>query len=142
MAASQPAVACKAAPTLRYYGGPVLQNAKVYSVNWGSHISAVVTGQMPLFYADVVASPYLDWLSEYDTVGLNGLDGKPGSNQGIARGTFAGSVTIAPSLCAGAGSPGTCVVTDAQVQAELVAQIGAGHLAAPTPCTWSTSTAP
>ena len=123
---------CGSAPNLRYYGGPVLQNVKVWMVNWGSHINASVTGQMPQFYADVVASPWLDWLSEYGTIGRNGLDGHAGSDQSISRGTFAGSVTIAPSLCAGAGSPGSCTVTDAQVQAELVAQMGAGNLTAPT----------
>ena len=123
---------CATAPRLRYYGGPVLQNVKVWMVNWGSHINASVTGQMPQFYADVVASPFLDWLSEYDTIGINGLDGHAGSNQSISRGAFAGSVTIAPSLCAGAGSPGSCTVTDAQVQAELVAQMGAGNLPLPT----------
>ncbi len=123
---------CSSAPKLVYYGGPVLQNVKVYNVNWGSHINATVTSQMPLFYADVVASPYFDWLSEYNTVGLNGQDGQPGSNQGIARGSFAGSVTISPLLCSGTGSPNSCALSDAQVRAEINAQIGAGFLPAPT----------
>jgi hypothetical protein len=123
---------CSSAPDLRYYGGPVLQNVKVYSVNWGMHINATVTAQMPLFYADVVASPYFDWLSEYDTVGLDGQDGQPGSNQGIARGSFAGSVTISPSLCAGTGSANSCQLTDTQVRAEIAAQLTAGNLPAPT----------
>jgi len=123
---------CSSAPSLVYRGGPVLQNVRVYSVNWGSHINATVTGQMPLFYADVVASPYFDWLSEYNTVGLNGSDGQPGSNQGIARGSFAGSVTISPLLCAGTGSPNSCALTDTQVRAEINAQIAAGFLPAPT----------
>ena len=35
------------APDLKYYGGPVLQNVKVYNVNWGTHINATVTAQMP-----------------------------------------------------------------------------------------------
>jgi MYXO-CTERM domain-containing protein len=123
---------CNSAPDLKYYGGPVLQNVKVYNVNWGSNINATTTAQMPLFYADLVASPYFDWLSEYNTVGLNGQDGQPGSNQGIARGSFAGSVTISPSLCGGTGSPNSCQLTDAQVRTEIAAQLTAGNLPAPT----------
>ena len=123
---------CGSAPDLKYWGGPVLQNVKVYNVNWGSHINAMVTAQMPLFYADLVASPYFDWLSEYDTVGLNGQDGQPGSNQGIARGSFAGSVTISPSLCGGTGSANSCQLTDLQVRTEIAAQLTAGNLPAPT----------
>jgi MYXO-CTERM domain-containing protein len=123
---------CSSAPKVVYNGGPVLQNAKVYEVNWGTHISATVTQQLPQFYTDVVASPYFDWLSEYDTIGLTGPGGTPGSNQGISRGSFAGSVTIVPSFCAGTGAPGSCAVTDAQVRQELVAQMAAGFLPAPT----------
>jgi len=123
---------CSAAPQLVYNGGPVLQNVEVYEVNWGTQISTTVTQQLPQFYADVVASPYFDWLSEYDTIGLTGPGGTPGSNQGISRGTFAGSVTIVPSFCNGTGAPNSCPVTDAQVRAELVAQIAAGFLPPPT----------
>ena len=123
---------CGSAPDLVYYGGPVLQNVKVYSVNWGSHINATATSQLPLFYADLVASTYFDWLSEYNTVGVNGHDGQPGSSQGIGRGTFAGSVTISPLLCSGTGSPNSCALSDAQVRAEINAQIAAGFLPGPT----------
>jgi MYXO-CTERM domain-containing protein len=123
---------CSSAPDLQYYGGPVLQNPKVYSVNWGTDINSTVTGQMPLFYADVLASPYFDWLSEYGTVDVLTPGGQQGTNQGIGRGSFMGSVTIIPSLCPGTGATRSCAVTDPQIAAELVAQMTAGNLPPPT----------
>ncbi len=123
----------EAAPTcgasLKYYGGPILQNVKIYGVMWSANVTTGVATTMPAFYQAIVQSPYLDWLSEYDTVGVNGQDGQPGSNQGISRGTYGGTFTLTPSVCAGTTA---CTVTDAQIQQELTSQIAAGHLPAPT----------
>jgi MYXO-CTERM domain-containing protein len=124
------ASACSATPTLDYFGGPVIQSAKVYEVSWGPGVSTAITGALPAFYAAIVASPYVDWLAEYGTVGRDGvMDGQPGSSQGIARGSFAGHVAITPAVCAGTDP---CTVTDAQVQAELAAHFAAGDLPAPS----------
>jgi hypothetical protein len=79
---------------------------------------------MPAFYSAITDSAYFDWLSEYETRDINGLDGMPGSGQSIGRGTFGGSFTITPSVV------GTAV-TDAQIQQELAAQIDSGALPAP-----------
>jgi len=117
-----------AAPTLKYYGGPIIQNPKIVAVFWSSNVPSAITTQMPLFYSQIVESSFFDWLSEYNTVGLNGQDGQPGSNQGISHGAFAGGYTLNPSRCAGTAA---CTVSDAQIQDELTAQIDAGNLPAP-----------
>jgi hypothetical protein len=75
---------------------------------------------LPSFYGAIVKSSYLDWLSEYDTYGKT-----PGSSQFIGRGTYKGAYTIAPA------ATGT-TVTSPQIAAELVSQIAAGHLPAPS----------
>ncbi|HWE26851.1 MAG TPA: hypothetical protein VHB97_02565, partial [Polyangia bacterium] len=110
---------------LNYYGGHVLENVVVVEVNWGAGVNATVQSSIGGFYAAVTGSAYFDWLSEYNTVGLNGFsDGLPGSNQGISHGSFGGSYTITPSNT-------STSLTDAQVAAELVAQLTAGKLPAP-----------
>ena len=74
--APQPEATCH----LNYYGGKVLQNVVVEEVNWGTGVNATVQSTLGGFYAAVTASAYFDWLSEYNTVGLNGMsDGLPGS---------------------------------------------------------------
>jgi hypothetical protein len=69
----------------------------------------------------VLNSAYVDWQSEYNTVGQSA----PTSNQTIGRGSFLSQVTITPSTSAS-------TIDDAVIQSELNAQITAGHLPAPT----------
>jgi MYXO-CTERM domain-containing protein len=121
---------CGSSVTLKYYGGPIIQNPTIIAVFWSSYVPASISSTMPAFYTAIVKSSYFDWLSEYNTVGLNGQDGQPGSNQGISRGSFGGSYTLVPSLCGGTAAG--CKLTDAQIRQELAAQIAAGHLPAPT----------
>ena len=118
--------AAGAATTFHYYGGNVVSNARVVQVSWGSNVPSSTQTGLQAFYPAVLNSPYLDWLSEYSTVGLNGFgDGLPGSNQRIGRGTYGGAFTITPTLS------GTTLAY-ADIEAELTAQIAAGHLPAPT----------
>jgi uncharacterized protein (TIGR03382 family) len=108
-----------------YYGGHVVSNPSVVAVSWGPSVDANVVNGMPGFYASILQSPYLDWVSEYSTVALTGVtDGLPGTNQRIGRGTFFGSYTITPSLS------GT-YLSNTQILDELQAQIAAGNLPAP-----------
>ena len=109
---------------LAYYGGKVIANVKVVAVNWGPAVNATVSSGIGAFYATVTNSAHFDWLSEYNTVGLKGLDGLAGSSQTIGRGSYAGQYTIAPAIGAG-------TVTDPQIQAELLSQIAAGALPVP-----------
>jgi len=119
-----PAPVPNASCNLKYYSGKVIQNVVVYAVNWGPNVNATVKNNIGGFYSAVTASAYFDWLSEYNTVGATVQGGGTSSNQGIARGTFGGSYTITPSTNA-------TTITDAQIQAELKAQLDAGHLPPP-----------
>lgn len=109
---------------LTYYGGRVISNVKVYAVNWGSGVSTEISSQIGAFYTTITASPYFDWLGEYNTVGLEGQDGQSGSNQRIGRGSFGGSFTVS-----GVATTGT--VTDAQIQSALEANLASGVLPQP-----------
>ena len=107
-----------------YYGGPVVSSVKAVAVYWGPNVNSSVRSAVPSFFTDVLASSYIDLLAEYDTVGLTGQDGQPGSNQRIARGSFGGEAMITPSTTATS-------LTNTQVESELVAQVAAGHIPPP-----------
>lgn len=108
---------------LRYYGGPVLESARVVAVLWGKNVDPAVASRIGDFYKDLVSSSYFDWLGEYDTT-VPAVDGKPGTGQRIQRGKLAGVFTIAPHAKGAA-------LSDAQVEKELAAQIRAGKLPKP-----------
>jgi len=114
------------AATLTYYGGPVIENAKVYIVWWGpaSRLSPLITdGTMADFFAGITNSSYVDWLNEYDTdipVQSGSRAGTAGTNQHIGRGNLAGVYELQEV------PPGN--VTDGQVQSTLLAAIDRGEL--------------
>ncbi len=108
-----------------YYGGPVIGHAKVYTVFWGANINASVKAAMPTFYAGIVDSTYMDWLSQYNT-NVNAVDGRMGTNQTVGRGTYGGTITITPVKAKAAS------VSDEEIQAELERQVAAKVLPAPT----------
>jgi hypothetical protein len=109
-----------AAGKLQYYGGPVISHPKVYAVFWGDNVDSETQSKIGPFFANMLDSTYMDWLTEYNT-NVPAVDGRQGTNQTINRGSFAGSFTIAPA------NTGTSL-TDAMVQAELDAQIASGKL--------------
>ncbi len=109
---------------LNYYGGRVAADLQVVQVIWGSgsylpQVTSTGTPSMASFYQTVLNSPYVDWLTEYDTPSAGG------SNQTIGRGGFVARYTITPSTSA-------TTIDDSTIQSELAAQIVAGHLPAPT----------
>jgi hypothetical protein len=113
---------------LQYFGGRVMSNVQVVQVIYGSgsylpEVTSTASPSMATFYQGVLNSPYVDWLTEYNT----NTQPLPNSNQTIGRGSFLTQVTITPS----AANNGT-VIDDTQIQAELSAQIQAGHVPAPT----------
>jgi len=113
---------------LSYFGGRVVSNAQVVQVIYGTgsyipQVTSTASPSMATFYQGVLNSPYVDWLREYNTVGL----ASPTSNQSIGRGTFASQVTIIPSP-----QNNGQVIDDSNIQAELAAQIQAGNIPAPT----------
>jgi hypothetical protein len=108
--------------TLTYYDGPVISNVQIVPVFWSSHVNSQLTAAttgIAQFYADVTLGNAFGALSEYNT-NVSG-----GTGQVIVAGTALAAVTLTPSRCAGTTK---CTVTDAQVQSELNAQIGAGNL--------------
>ena len=128
MRGAKPATLASASPHLVYYGGRVVSNLQVVQVLYGSgSYNAQVAGtgspSISTFYQGVLNSPYVDWLSEYDT----NAQPAPESNQLIGRGAFVSQVTITPS----ATNDGP-TIDDANIQAELAAQIQAGVLPPPS----------
>jgi hypothetical protein len=119
--ATAPTSAAAANAHLTYYGGPVISNVNVVKVEYGagtyqSFVTGTGAASLAGFYTGVTNSPYFDWLSEYNT-----------PTQTIGRGTYAGDHAITP-----AASRNKATISDANIQAELNAQITAGHLPAPT----------
>src|SRR5215472_4631313 len=110
---------------LIYFGGRVIGNPQIVAVNWSSAVNTAVTSQLPGFYSAVLVSPYIDWLSEYDTIGLLGQDGSGGDSQRIGHGSFLSQVTITPSHNGAS-------ITDWDIEAELAAQLASGVLPAPS----------
>ena len=112
---------------LNYYGGPVISNVSVVTVFWTNTVDPAVQTTMPQFYSAITNSTYYDLVSEYAT-NITPQGGGSGTNQSLGRGSAGGTFTIAPSKC----NNGTlCTIDDTAIQAELLAQITAGHLPPP-----------
>jgi hypothetical protein len=111
---------------LSYFGGPVISNVQVVVVFWGTNVFPDVTAGIGSFYQNITNSSYYDMLSEYAT-NISSVNSGPGTNQFIGRGAFGGAFTITPSIC----DTAPCTVTDAQVQAELLAQVTASQISPP-----------
>ncbi len=114
---------------LTYYGGRLVGSAQVIEVLWGngaydSHVSGMGTPSMASFYEQMLSKTTLSsWLDgEYNTV-ANSFNGTK-TNQHITPGQFVQQIIITPSTSA-------TTVDDSTIQAELTAQITAGHLPAP-----------
>lgn len=112
-------------PHLSYKGGPIISNARVVTVLWGSNVLPSLTSQLPEYVDAILQSPWIDWLCEYNTRGLP----KPNSNQVLGRGKFQAQVEITPF-----NQNQTIVDSVAQVSdlhTELAKQLDAGHLPQP-----------
>lgn len=121
------APAAPAGAHLSYFGGPVISNVHVVQVLYGSgsynaQVAGTTSPTMGQFYGDLTGanSGYTSLLTQYNTPASGG------TNQTIGNGTFDGLFQIVPAP----GNNGS-TVSDTQIQAELLAQITAGHLPAP-----------
>lgn len=119
--------AAPAGAHLSYFGGPVVSNAHVVQVLYGSgtflpQATVTTTPSIASFFGDILGtnSGYINLLTQYNTPASGG------TNQTIGNGAFDGLFQIVPS----AGNNGA-TIDDTQIQAELLAQINAGHLPAP-----------
>lgn len=112
-----------AATTVLYYGGPVIPSTKVAVVLWGPNVNAQVKSGIDGYFQAMTNSTYVDQLAQYSTKHITGVNGDPGTNQKIVRGSYLGQFQITP------GNTST-TLTDRQVQRELRAQIAAGAVPA------------
>jgi hypothetical protein len=110
-------------PTMLYFGGPVIAKVKVVIVLWGSGVPKSTTSRIKPFFKAITNSTFVDQLAQYSTVGITGVNGDPGTNQTIVRGSLGGKFQITPMNT-------SKNLTDADVQTELKAQIAAGALPA------------
>ena len=113
---------------LVYFGGRIVSNIEVVQVIYGAgsylpQITNTASPSVATFYQGVLNSAYVDWLTEYNTVGQP----PPTSNQVLGRGSFRSQANITPS----AANNGT-VIDDLQIQAEIQSQLAAGMLPPPT----------
>jgi hypothetical protein len=92
---------------LTYRGGPLIRNAKVYTIYWGAPWQASPTARklragLDRFFSDILSSPLIDQLGEYSVRG-----------QAIGHGQYLGSQVITGSAPAGS-------VSDATLRRELL----------------------
>ncbi|KAI9199778.1 uncharacterized protein BJ171DRAFT_629904 [Polychytrium aggregatum] len=92
---------------LTYYGGPVIANIDVHPIYYGGNVN--YQSQMDTFYGAIVGSPYISWLSEYNT-----------PTQNIGTGTFSGSITQNSGL--------STSTSDASIQTWLRGLVQSGTL--------------
>src|ERR1700733_10269926 len=72
-----------------YFGGHVISHPEIVVVFWGATgVPATATQNMETCYKQIVASPFMDWMGEYDTAGKTPAAGGTSSNQHINRGSF------------------------------------------------------
>ena len=125
---------------LSYLGGPVISTISVVQVLYGSGLATTLTWASQVknatpspsvasFYGELTNSPYVDWMSEYNTLGSP--QGIAGTNQTIARGGFFAQVSITPSAANDPFAVSPASIDDGQIQDELTAQIAAGNIPAP-----------
>src|SRR5579859_900655 len=83
----QPMPSPSPSPVFQYYGGPVIEHARLTAVFWTKDVHSEIQAKVGDFYRAMANSTYMDWLKEYDT---------DTPNQHIGRGTYAGAVTLTP----------------------------------------------
>jgi hypothetical protein len=115
----QPALpVAPAAANLTYRGGPLIPNVEVFTIFWGNlwqSSSANVISKLNTFFGDIVVSPLIDQLAEYNVPG-----------QAIGHGSFIGTKVI--TLNAPVGS-----VTDSQLRSQLKKWISSKTVAKNSP---------
>ena len=110
------------APTLKYYGGPVISNVKLYVVLW-SYANKETEDGVPDFYKKLTTSNFMDWLDQYNTFSTP-VNGGHGTDQHIGGGQYMGTIRIKPFNHTG-------YIDDTEIQNELKKQIETKALPAP-----------
>jgi len=107
-------------PHLQYYGGKVIENVRMIPVLWASADPGFKT-RLDAFYKTFATCEQFDYLPEFNTIGT--IDGHPGTNQSIGKGTADPSVIITPSVSSNA-------LSEPNVIDELKRQLSSGGLPA------------
>ena len=107
---------------LTWYGGSIIQNVTVFSIFWGNGWSTDssmqnLMNQINQFFDDILVSPLIDQLSEYNVSG----------QYSIGHGNLAGTTLITD----GAPTPGS-IIDDAAIQTTLKSWINRSQVPAPT----------
>ncbi len=124
----------KEAGKIVYYGGPVISAPELYTVFWGTKVNSATKTAMPDFYKAIVNSNYMDILNQYNTAGVPVVASQPheSTNQSFSQGKYVSTITITPSKAVLAKiAANRNALDDADIQAELDAQIKAGKLPKP-----------
>src|SRR5262245_41329394 len=113
---------------LVYFGGRIVSNIEVVQVIYGAgsylpQITNTASPSVATFYQGVLNSAYVDWLTEYNTVGQP----PPTRNHGLGRRPFPTHANTTPSSV-----NQRTVIDDTNIQAEIQAQLMAGMLPPPT----------
>lgn len=122
-AGSIPPTVAPAGAHLDYHGGKIIQNVHITPVLYGTgtyiaELTSTSGVNMVSAYNQMVTSGVFDWLIEYNTTS---------PAQTIGRGSVASTLQITP-----ASARNGTTITDANIQAEIAAQISAGTLPAPS----------
>jgi len=107
---------------LTYQGGPLLQNVQIYTIFWGTLWGSSASSQQMMaklnkFFTDIVVSPLIDQLAEYNVPG-----------QTIGHGSFLGTQVISANAPAG-------TISDSAIQAQLLKWLKAKTIPKNTPDT-------
>jgi len=105
--------AAPASAHLTYQGGPLIQNVQVFTIYWGKLWGSAGSSQQMMadlnkFFTDILVSPLLDQLTEYNV-----------SGQVIGHGSFLGTKVINTNAPVGS-------VTDSAIKAQLAKWIKSG----------------
>src|SRR5712671_5602890 len=117
--------AAPAGAHLTYHNGPIISNVRVVEVLYGSgsynsQVAGSTSPTMGNFFGDITSTGLISLLQQYNT-NISG-----GTGQVFGNGTFGGLFQIVPAA-ANNGS----TIDDSNIQAEILAQINAGHLPSP-----------
>ena len=108
---------------LTYNGGALIQNVTVYTIFWGNGWSGDpamkdTMDQINQFFTDILVSPLIDQLSEYNVQG----------QYTIGQGNLAGTTVITD------GAPGAgATIDDSAIQTALQGWVNSGQVPASTP---------
>jgi hypothetical protein len=108
---------------LVYFGGPVMNQVRVYGVFWDSNVDTATKSGLSSFLRAMVSSEQYDSLAQYNTR-IKAIDGRNGTHQNIEKGTFGGNFILKPKNT-------NKLLDDTEIRLELESQLEAHSLPLP-----------